>query len=309
MLKQKALKKILVTSLTIVIFLMIYIVPSNSNSIDTLEIVPEIEYKDTKIGYIYLLNDDDFLVKANVLLNEEFDLKPKIEEIINKLLNGNTNPKGLESIIPKGTSLLGIDEDNGFLSLNFSKDILNVSDKLQIKLIEAIAYSLFELDEIKKISIYVEDKNISEHFKNIPNVITRDFGINKKYDLKSFKDVKKVVTYYIDEIDNNKYMVPVTSYINDDEEKIKIIIENLSSNYIYEPNLISLLNSKTELINYEINDDIMLLNFNNSIFVEEGSILEEVVYTISSSIFDTYDINKVIFNVENKTIREITNDM
>lgn len=309
MLKQKALKKILVTTLTIVIFLMIYIVPGNSSSIDTLEVIPQIEYKDTKIGYIYLLNDNDFLVKVNVLLNEEFDLEDKAKEIINKLLSGNTNPKGLESIIPKGVSLIELDEDEGYLSINFSKELLKVEDSFQSKLIEAIAYSLFELDDIKKISIYVEDKSISEYFKNIPEIITRNFGINKKYDIKSFKDVKKIVTYYIDEIDNNKYMVPVTSYINDDEEKIKIIIENLSSNYIYEPNLISLLNSKTELINYEINDDIMLLNFNNSIFVEDGSILEEVVYTISNSIFDTYDINKVIFNVENKTIREISNGL
>ena len=57
----------------------------------------------------------------------------------------------------------------------------------------------------------------------------------------------------MEEIDKNKYFVPVTSYINDDEEKVKIIIENLSSKYIYEPNLISLLNSNTELLNYEIN--------------------------------------------------------
>jgi len=309
MLKRKALRKILITTLTIVIFLMIYIIPSKTNSIETLEIVPEIEYKDTKIGYIYLLNDDDFLVKVNVLLNEEFDLDIKIKEIIEKLLSGNTNPKGLESVVPKGVKLIEMDEDDGYVSLNFSKEILNIDKKLSSKLVESISYSIFELEDVEKISIYVEDKNINEYFKDIPQIITRDFGINKKYDIRSFKDIKKIVTYYISEIDEVNYMVPVTSYINDDEEKIKIIIENLSSNYIYEPNLISLLNSKTELINYEINDDIMLLNFNNSIFLEDGSILEEVVYTISNSVFDTYDVNKIIFNVENKTIREIANNI
>ena len=109
----------------------------------------------------------------------------------------------------------------------------------------------------------------------------------------------------MEEIDKNKYFVPVTNYVNDDEEKVKIIIENLSSKYIYEPNLISLLNSNTKLLNYEINDDIMTLNFNNSIFISDGNVLEEVVYTISNSVFDNYDIDKIIFNVENKTINEI----
>ena len=33
------------------------------------------------------------------------------------------------------------------------------------KLIEEIAYSIFDLKEIKKISIYVEDENINKYFK------------------------------------------------------------------------------------------------------------------------------------------------
>ena len=49
----------------------------------------------------------------------------------------------------------------------------------------------------------------------------------------------------------------------------------------------------------------MMLNFNNSIFIGDGNILEEVVYTISNSVFDSYDINRVIFNVDNKVVREV----
>ena len=151
----------------------------------------------------------------------------------------------------------------------------------------------------------VEDENLNKYFKSIPDNITRQFGINKKYDIKSLKKIQKVVVYYINEIENKNYFVPVTSYINDEEEKVKIIIQNLSSNYIFEPNLKSLLNSNTELINYEIKDDMMNLNFNNSIFIN-GNILEEVIYTISNSIFDSYDVNKITFNVENKVIKEVT---
>ena len=85
--------------------------------------------------------------------------------------------------------------------------------------------------------------------------------------------------YYLDKISNQNYYVPVTKYLNDDREKINIIIDNLSSNYIYESSLVSLLNQNTELINYEIEDEIMTLNFNNSIFTHD-KILEEVTYTI-----------------------------
>lgn len=307
MLKQKALRKILITSITIVILLMIYLMPTNNkSSINTLNIDKKIEYIDKKVGYIYLLNDNDLLVKVNVLMNDSDSLNEKVIDILNNLLNNDATAKELRRVIPNKTKILNTEIDDDYLSVSFSKDILNIDEKYQEKLIESIAYSIFEIGEIKKISIYVEEENINKYFSFVPEIITRDFGINKKYDIKSFRDIQKVVVYYIDEIDNNKYFVPVTSYINDDEEKIKIIIESLSSSYIYEPNLISLLNNNTELINYEINDDIMLLNFNNSIFISDGNILEEVIYTISSSVFDSYDVNKVVFNVENKTISEIS---
>lgn len=305
MLKKKAIKKILITSTTIVILLMIYIMPGNDTGINKLKVKPEISYQATKVSYIYLLNDNDLLVRVNILIDDTEKIESLVKEIINKSLSNNINPKGLQNIIPKKTKLIDIELDNKHLSLNFSKDILKVDDNLQEKLIESIAFSIFEIKDIEKISIYVEDENINKYFKGIPQVITRNFGINKTYNITSLKDVQKVVVYYMSEIDNNKYMVPVTNYVSNKEDKIKIIIESLSSSYIYQPNLISLLNSKTELINYEITDDIMMLNFNNSFFGPTGNVIEEVVYTISNSVFDTYDVNKLVINVENKTVKEV----
>lgn len=306
MLKQKALRKMLITSITVVILLMIYLMPTYSKtSTNILDVDKKVEYIKKDVGYIYLLNDNDLLIRVNILLNGKETITSRVTTIINNLLNTNIGPKNLKSLMPNKTKLVELDLDDDYLSVSFSKSILEVDELYQEKLIEEIAYSIFDIEDIKKISIYVEDENINKYFKFVPEIITRDFGINKKYDIKSFKNIQKVVIYYMEEIDNNKYFVPVTNYVNDDEEKIKIIIESLSSKYIYEPNLISLLNSNTKLLNYEINDDIMILNFNNSIFINDGNVLEEVVYTISNSVFDNYDIDKIIFNVDNKTINEI----
>ena len=305
MLKKKALRKILITTLTVVILLMVYMIPTNTSSINKLDVDKTIEYIDSEVGYAYLLNDNDLLVRTEFLMGEYTELKEKATNIINNLINSNTVPNGLKNIIPKKTKIQLLEIKEKYLTLSFSKEILEIDDKYQEKLIESISFSLFELEDIEKISILVEKENINKYFKNIPKEITREFGINKKYDIKSFKNIQKVIVYYLNEIDDKKYLVPVTSYINDSEEKIKIIIESLSSNYIYEPNLISMLDSKTELINYEIKDDIMHLNFNNSIFMTDGNILEEVVYTISNSVFDSYDVNKIVFNVENRKIEEV----
>lgn len=300
MLKQRALKKILITSISIIIILMIYIFPNNKE--ESLNIKSSIEYKDTSIGYIYALNDNDFLVRVDTLLIDSKDIKEKALDIIQKLINNNYLPDNFYNIIPDETKIKDLSFNKDYLKVKFSKEILDIDKKYYNSLVELISYSLFEIKEVKYISIYVENNNINKYIKDVPEKITRDYGINKRYDISTFNNIQKVVTYYINEVDDNKYLVPITSYVNDKKDKIKIIIENLSSNYIYEPNLISLLNSKTELINFEINDDVMMLYFNNNIFMSDGYILQEVVYTIANSVFDNYDVNKVIFNVDGNIV-------
>ena len=48
----------------------------------------------------------------------------------------------------------------------------------------------------------------------------------------------------------------MTKYINDSRDKIQIIIEELTTSYIYEDNLMSFLNSKVELIDYKEENDV-----------------------------------------------------
>ena len=116
--------------------------------------------------------------------------------------------------------------------------------------------------------------------------------------LKSFNDISKIVIYYVDIENNDNYYVPITKYINDDRDKIKIIIDELSSNYVYESNLISLLDKNIKLLDYEIKNDIMTLDFNNSIFLNDEKVVEEVIY----SVFANYDVSALIFKANGQEI-------
>ena len=302
MLKKRAFNKIIFTTFTVFIILTIFLLPTGKEKENKLHPSITVEYKNSDYGNVYLLNEASQLVKVNLLIKSEGnDIKEKIKVIIESLIISNNNliPQGLHAIIPKNTKVLAVNVDENIIYINFSKEILNVSEENQIKMVEAIASSVLELDNINGVAIYVEEKPIKELLTiNLPNIITRDFGINKKYDFKNPKNVSKVVIYYTNDIYGKTYYVPVTKYVNDDREKIAIIVEELSSNYVYEPNLISYLNNSSELTNYEIDNDKMILNFNNSIFMKDNKILEEVIYTISYSIFANYDINEVVFQVD-----------
>lgn len=308
MLKKKALRKILITTFTLFTLSVIYIIPEKINN-NYLNPKLELEYV-TSLGTneIYLLGPNKYLVKTNVLLNEE-TLETKIRSIIDYLTINKSEklPVGLEGIIPTNTKLNKVTIDNNIVTLDFSKELLNTLQTIEERMIEGIVYSITTLPEIEGVTIKIDGSLLSElpqTKKKIPEIITRDFGINKVYDIDNRNNIQKVTLYYINNINDNNYYVPVTKYLNDDREKIDIIIENLSSSYIYDNSLISYLKEDTELINYQIEDELMLLNFNHDLFNNE-KILEEVSYTLAYSVFDTYNINTVLLEVDGKEIAKI----
>ena len=135
--------------------------------------------------------------------------------------------------------------------------------------------------------------------------LTRDYGINKTYDIDSIKGINKVTIYYTNKTNNNDvYYVPVTKYVNNDEEKIKIIIDELASKFSFESNLMSYLNYNTKLIDYNLTENEIDLNFNEYLFDsnENKKVLEEVIYSISYSVMDNYNVDKVNFFVNSEKV-------
>ena len=175
-------------------------------------------------------------------------------------------------------------------------------------MIESIVYTLTSIEGVKGILIYVEDDLLTVLPKSktqLPSILTRDFGINKVYDLVDTKNISKTTIYYLGKTnDDNYYYVPVTKIDNSNKDKVKVIIDELTSGPTYENNLMSFLNFNTKLENYDIVDKTMYLKFNDYILnsIEDKSILEEVIYSISLSISENYDVNEVIFMVGDEEI-------
>ena len=304
MLREKALRKIFITTLSAFILLVVYSIPNMTKNDNAIRTNLEVEYI-TGIGTnnIYLLDKNDLLVKTNILLDKK-DKTDQIKLLLNNLIDDNNSkfPNGLSATIPKNTKLIDVVYDEEYVTLNFSKKLLSVKNELKDRMIESIVYSVMDLGDVKGVIITVEDEMIKEYAK----VLDRNIGINKKYDIKSRDKINKVVIYYLEEIDDNNYYVPVTKYLNDDRDKIKIIIDELTTSYIYEPNLMSFLNSNTKLLDHEEKENVMSLNFNNALFDGNDKIVEEVKYTLAYSIFDNYDVEQVLLQVDGKNIETVS---
>lgn len=306
MLRKKAIRKAFITTMSLFIIMTIYTIPIENN-LKTKDVSLEIEYV-TSLGNhsIYLLDNNNYLVKMKILLDSN-NLKDNIKTIISYLTSSNSlkYTDSLKPVIPVNTKLKNITITDKQVTINFSKDILKVSSKLETKMIESIVYSLTELDEIDEVIIKVEDKTLDE-YPNSKNKINyplkRSFGINKTYQFTKTNNINKTVVYYLEDVNDNSYYVPVTSYTNDSRDKVDIIIEELTTGYIYEPNLMSIVREDLILLDKSINDQVMILNFNDALFDSSGKIKEEVLYTIGYSIFDNYDVNVISYRVNDKEL-------
>jgi len=303
------IKKISIATILLFICLLFVLFPKNEDSINFKGEI--IEYTSDNVTHeIYLVNKDNYVARTNVIINES-DIESKVREILEYLIidgkKESNIPNGFRSIIPSGTEIKSISLNEGLLKVNFSKEFLEIDESLEEKMLESIVYSLTSIDEIKGILIYVEDDLLTVLPKtktNLPSILTRDFGINKEYDINNTKDLTKTTIYYVAKNNDNYYYVPVTKIDNSKKDKVKVIIDELSSGPTYEDNLMSFMNLNTKLLNYELKDDNMYLVFNDYILdsLEDKSILEEVIYTISLSIRDNFSVNEVIFMIGDEEI-------
>lgn len=309
MLRTKAIRKIFLTTLTLFILLTVFTITNYKNE-NVLRTNLEIEdIAGLKTNVIYLLNDEGLLVQDRVLLDGS-SVEDKIEKLLINLIEGSTCSfaDGLSKVIPKGTVVNNVMVGNKYVTIDFSKELLNVSEEKEKSMITAIVYSVMDLDDFLGVSILVEGKSLEEYpnsKEKINKILDKSIGINKNYDITSFNNINKVVIYYLENINDNLYYVPVTKYVNDDREKINIIVEELASSYIYESNLMSFLNSNVSLIEYEEKENIMSLNFNDYLFDGNDKVLEEVLYSIAYSVFDNYDVSMVSFEVNGEIIDHI----
>lgn len=313
MLKRMILKKITITALTLFILLLIYLMPTNKINNSNLDVKQNLEYTYTNdLETIYLLDYNDYVARTFIKGCSCSSAVDKASDLLQGLIvegkKNNIIPNGFKAIIPSGTRVLALNLDKGVLTIDFSKEILEINKKYEEKMLESLIYTLTSINGIDSVKILVEGeelKQLPNSNKQLPSLLDRDYGINKVYNLTGTNNIDSYTVFYVNEFNDNYYYVPVTKYINNDKlDKIKIIIEELTSNPVYESNLMSFLNVNTKLLDYEIKDDVIKLNFNNLILsdITGNSILEEVIYTISLSVSNEIDVKEVVFMVENEEI-------
>ena len=314
MLKKMSIKKILVSSTAIILLLIIYLIPDNKKDIDLKNSSIEYNYNNV-VGTIYLVDSNDYVARTTIPTCKCDDValaKDLVEGLIIGGAKNNIIPNGFRSILPPDVVVKDINLKDKVLTIDFSKELLEINKNDEEKAIESLVYTLTSNNGIDKIIIKVEGEVLNKlpnSKNNLPTVLDKSYGINKTYELSNLNNILSYTTYYTSSYNNNKYYVPVTKYVNSKESDIvKVIIKELGSSPIYETNLMSYLNTNATLNNYELAGSNLILNFNEQLLndIDKKNILEEVIYTISLSMDNIYDnLETVSFQVNNEEISTV----
>lgn len=309
MLRRMLYRKLAVaTSILLVIFMM-YLIPNNKEEI---EIEQKLEYVyPNDLEVIYLLDSYDNVSRTVLSVNMQDEITKSKDLIDGLTIEGKKQdklPNGFKGLLPSETKLLDISLTDGILKLNFSKEFNNVKEEYEEKLVEALTYTLTSIDGVDKIEIYVEGSKLEylpNSKKKLPDKLDKNYGINKQYEMTTLNDIDSYTVYYVMNYNDATYYTPVTKYVNNNnQDKVKVIIDELATSLSYESNLMSYLNSNVKLLDYEIIDDTVKLEFNDLILsdITNNLILEEVIYTIGLSLCDELDVTEVIFMVNSQEI-------
>ena len=295
MIKKFLVNKIAVTTLCLILLLLFYFLPTQE-TID-IETINNSELK--KENNIYLLDEDNYVSKVTLFFNSN-SLEDEVRKRIDYLIEGCVELNNFYPLIPKNTKLNSIKIDKESVYLDFNDEFKKVNNSLEEKMIESIVFTITEINGVNNIYISVNNKEYKIDKYNYP--LTRNIGINKKYDLNSFDNINKTTVFFMKDIDDLEYLVPVTNIVNSEEDSIEIIIKELKSSINSQDNLKSYFDDNIKLLKYSIDNKKMILVFNDS-----NNISEKVETILANSIFENYDVNEIeiSFNDKNesKTIK------
>ena len=298
MLKECMKRKMIVTGITFLVFLLTLLCPTKDKPMSS-----SFSIQSGNLTPIYLLNHDSYVSRTNMMLKNQ-QVLPLAREIVSILTMDSKDsiyiPSIFAPVIPSQTRLLSIDLQGDTLKLHFDKNFLKVPPSSFSKMMECLVYSLTEIEGVQSLLIYVDEELLTKNpftQQRFTLPLSRNLGVNKVYSLEALPGNSKTTAYYLAKENQQTYYIPVTFVQTNSQDKVEMIIEELKMRPHLNTNLISYLHANAELTSYELKEQEIKLSFND--FLYEGllseEMKEEVRYSIALSMKDSLNVQKVTF--------------
>lgn len=211
-------------------------------------------------------------------------------------------PKGFTALLPKGTTVKGIDikTDKKLAVVDFSKEFNSYKPEDERKVLEAVVWTLTGIDNVDKVSIRVDGKSITEMSAAktpVDSEMTRAMGINLEFQSGINLGQTVPVTLYFQNqtADKYSYYVPVTRMIPRTDNVAKAAVEQLMKGPDANKGLSAVLSSDITINNVKLSDDksVITVDFNDKLLGSDKKVPASAAQALILSLTETTGASKV----------------
>jgi germination protein M len=258
-----------------------------------------------------------FLFDSNGMVVPQVLALPKNDETAKQVLEylvkdgpvSNMIPNGFQAVLPADTQVLSVNIKKGTATANFSKEFTEYKPQDELKILQAITFTLTQFDNIKKVKIQINGKNQNSMPVNntpIGEGVSRIDGINiENGNVADITNSNLVTLYFLSQTQDQTYYVPVTRrVVRQGTDKVTATVENLIDGPTAQSRLLTDFRTDVKLLSTPVvKDGVVTLNFNSSLLdnKEENRIADEVLNSIVLSLTELPEVKKVAIQVDGKS--------
>ncbi|GGA86109.1 GerMN domain-containing protein [Ornithinibacillus halotolerans] len=277
----------------------------------------EVESNQTVERQLYLLDSNGLVAPQSIELPV-----PESKEVATQLLEylvkdgpvTSLLPNGFQAVLPADTEILGASIEDGTITVDLSEEFKEYQASEEMRILEAMTFTLTQFDNVERVKLRVDGEDLQVMPVDgtpIANGYTRANGINIiESDTVDLINSQTVTMYYPTEHNDTEYFVPVTRYVNVENDDVHLaIVQALIEGPTYETNLMQVFDERTVLLDEpKLNSGVLELVFSQEILkdMENGVISDQVMETIVRTLTEQENIQAVDVKVEN--VEQIANE-
>ncbi|MEH6937847.1 GerMN domain-containing protein [Bacillus sp. JJ664] len=260
---------------------------------------------------LYLIDRNGYVVPQTFQLPKSTSLaKQALEYLVKDGPVTDQLPNGFQAVLPPNTEVLGVEtQKDGTVIADFSTEFKQYHDEDELKVFQAVTWTLTQFENVKKVKIRVNGKNLTAMPINkaqISEGLTRQDGINfDKGDIVDVMNSRPVTLYYVSQDEMGEtYYVPVTRRIsNAEKDSYTAIVNELVKGPSEYSELVSDFGSDTKLVaEPKYTNGKLTLNFNEGIYgnIAKNMINDDVLQPLVLSLTEQKGVTSIEIQVDGK---------
>jgi len=250
---------------------------------------------------IYEVNKEETKVVERTIYTKETDTEELVRLFTDELSriseNADTRPA-----IPSTVTLKNCVFAEGAVTLDFSTDYSSLSHMGEILSRAAVVRTLTQLEEVKYVTILVEGNPLLNPSGIPVGVMTAEQFIDNSGNVINTEEIATLSLFFTNKEGNKLVKVSREVVYSSNIAMEKLVVEQLIKGVEEDEDAYSVLNPATKVLAVTVRDGVCYVNLSEDFLVSSTNASAEVViYSITNSLVELSNINKVQFSVNGES--------